>query len=208
MKDVKEMSKSAIADLELVNAIKSEDKRKSEKAFSLLFKKYHDTMLFHFRGLVKDEEDAKEIVLEAFVKVSSNIEKFNQDSAVFSTWLFRLTQNLFIDKLRKKKDDVVSLSDMATYDEDSHTFEFDFEDCDGTPESKILDSEKERRVNEVLSKMENQELAEMIKMRYFQGLSYEEISNVTGKPLGTIKAFIFRAKQFLKKDLKRAKLNF
>ena len=76
---MRELSKSALADLELVSAIKSEDKRTSDKAFTALYKKYHDSMLFHFRGLVKDEETAREIVLVAFQKVSENLEKFDNN---------------------------------------------------------------------------------------------------------------------------------
>jgi RNA polymerase sigma-70 factor (ECF subfamily) len=143
---MREISKSAATDLELVEAIKSEEGKKREAAFNALFKKYNDSMVFHFRGLVKnDEEVARELVLEAFMKVNTNIEKFNKETAVFSTWLFKLTQNLFIDRLRKKKEETISLSDMATYDEESHTIEFDIASEDGTPETeeKIKEDTKE-----------------------------------------------------------------
>jgi RNA polymerase sigma factor (sigma-70 family) len=203
---MKELSKSAMTDLELVKAIQSDDKFVSEKAFSKLFKKYHDSMLFHFKKYIKDEEVAKELILEAFTKVSTNLEKFDEETAVFSTWLFKLTQNLFIDRMRKKKEDVVHLADMANYDEESHAIEFEIECPDGTPESRMLDKERNKKINEIINAMENKELAKVVKMRFFEGMSYEEISKKTDKPLGTVKAFIFRAKAVLKKEFEKANI--
>jgi RNA polymerase sigma-70 factor (ECF subfamily) len=201
---MREISKSAATDLELVKAIKNENKAVSEKAFNELYKKYHDSMLFHFKGLVKDEEVAQELVMEAFMKVNVNLEKFNHETAVFSTWLFKLTQNLFIDRMRKKKEDVMYLSDMATYDEESRAIEYEIASTDSTPENKMLVSERNRKINEIINSMENKELSKVIKMRFFEGMSYEEISMETGKPLGTVKAFIFRAKIILRKEFENA----
>jgi RNA polymerase sigma factor (sigma-70 family) len=203
---MKELSKSAATDLELVKAIQSDDQFASERAFNKLFKKYHDSMLFHFKKYIKDEEVAKELILEAFTKVSTNLEKFDEETAVFSTWLFKLTQNLFIDRMRKKKEDVVHLADMANYDEESHAIEFEIECPDGTPESRMLDKERNKKINEIINAMENKELAKVVKMRFFEGMSYEEISKKTDKPLGTVKAFIFRAKAVLKEEFEKANI--
>ena len=71
---MKELSKSATKDLQLVNAIRSENKFESERAFSALFKKYHDSMLFHFKGLVGgDEELAREFIRK---ELSLLVDKF------------------------------------------------------------------------------------------------------------------------------------
>jgi len=201
---MKEMSKSAKADLELVEAIKAKTGRKSEEAFSAIYKKYHDSMLFHFRSLGRDEETAKELVLEAFVKMNNNLDKYNEEVSAFSTWLFKLTQHIFIDNLRKKKDDCLLISDLAITDDENHTVEFEVADADGTPEDKMLTVEKNRRINNIINAMENKELAEVIKMRFFGGMSYEEISQETGKPIGTVKAFLFRAKQILREEFVKA----
>ena len=203
----REISKSAAIDLELVEVIKGKDKKASEKAFNVLYKKYHDSMLFHFKGLIKDEEDAKELVLEAFMKMNTNLEKFNQETAVFSTWLFKLTQNLFIDRMRKKKEDIVPLSDLAFFDEEDYTIEYKIESKDGTPESALITAERNRKMNDIINTMDNKELSEVIKMRFFEGMSYEEISKATGKPLGTVKAFLHRAKDILKEEFVKANIS-
>jgi RNA polymerase sigma factor (sigma-70 family) len=198
---MKELSKSATKDLQLVNAIRGENRVESERAFSSLFNKYHDSMLFHFKGLVGgDEEIARELVSQAFIKVSSNIEKFNEESAVFSTWLFTMTKNLFIDNLRKKKESLVSITDLSSFDEESHIVEYDVISEDGNPEEKMLERERNKKMNEIISSMKNVELREVVKMRYFDGLSYEQISEQTARPIGTVKAFLFRSREILRDE--------
>lgn len=166
-------------------------------------------MLYHFKKLVKNnEDDAKELVLEAFEKMSLNIEKFNQETAVFSTWFFKLTQNIFIDRLRKKKEEVSCISDLAVYDNENNATEFEVEGKEFTPEEELLRSEKNKKILEVINTIENKELVDVIMMRYFDGMSYDEISKATEKPLGTVKAFLFRAKGILKEKFIENKIQF
>jgi RNA polymerase sigma-70 factor (ECF subfamily) len=201
-------SKSAATDLELVNAIKSEDRIKSDRAFNALFNKYHTTMVYHFRGLVKDEETANELVLEAFAKVSTKLGTFDKDASVFSTWLFKLTKNTFIDNLRKKKEEAISISDLATQSNDDNSpVEYDIASDEQTPEEKLMVKERDKKMAEIINKMKNAELREVIKMRFFDGMSYEEMSVATQRPLGTIKAFVFRAKEILKEDFQNAHIS-
>lgn len=194
----KELSESAKADLLLVTAIKE---TKSERAYSELFKKYHKAMEYHFKGFLKDEEDVKDLISEAFMKLTTNINKFDEETAVFSTWFFKMTENIFIDSLRKKKGDVVSLSDLATVDGENHSIEYSIASTDDTPEEDIIRKETCARIRKSLDSLKNPEIAEVIKMRYFDGMSYREIGAVTGKPEGTIKAFIFRGKAMLKEHI-------
>lgn len=203
---MKEISKSAEADLLLVETIRNKNKREAERAFNALFKKYHDSVLFHFRGLVKDEEDAKELVMMSFEKMNLNLEKYNKEQGVFSTWLFQLTKNVFIDTMRKKamekkRMDNVSLSDMASYGDESHVLEYDIKSNDETPESKILLLERNKRINEAIDTLKKQEFVDVIRLRFFEGLTYEEIAGITERPLSSIKVIIFRAKKALRKEL-------
>jgi RNA polymerase sigma-70 factor (ECF subfamily) len=204
----KEISKSAMADLELINAIKNKNTRAAEKAFSTLFKKYNNPLLFTFKGLIKDEEKARGLVLDAFIKINDNLEKFNENNAVFSTWLFKITQNLFIDCLRKKGENLVSLTDLASFDDESHIVEYGVPCKDGTPETKIISFERNQKIVEIIDSMENQDLATVIKLKYFEGHSYAKIAKITGKPEGTVKAFLYRAKQILKVEFERNNIDF
>ncbi len=190
------------ADLALVTKIRNaENDREVQRAFEKLFNKYHDSMLYRFSGLVRgDKEAAKEIILVAFEKASANIGKFNEDSAVFSTWLFKLTQNVFIDNLRKKKEKMSYVSDLATYDDENNAMEFEIPSEEGTPESKMITDERNLKIDEIINRIENKNLSDVVKMRFFEGMSYEKIAVITGKPVGTIKAYLFRAKDILKKE--------
>jgi RNA polymerase sigma factor (sigma-70 family) len=157
-------------------------------------------MVYHFRGLVKNEDSARELVIEAFEKVSSNIEKFNIETANFSTWLFRLTQNLFIDKLRKRKLDVVSLTELEYYDEENNTIEHKVCCPDETPESSLLTYERDLKMEKIINSLSNKMLAKIIKMRYYEELSYKEIAEQNDCSVGTVKTMLFRAKEVLKKE--------
>jgi len=200
------LSKSATTDLELVKVIKTAKERDVERAFNELFKKYHDSMLFHFRGFINDEEVAQELVNEAFVKVSKKISTYRPEDGVFSTWLFKMTKNLFIDRLRKKREEAISLSDLAISDGENNLIEYDLKSDDNTPEAEMLLDERNEMIGRIINSMNRPVLKKVIKLRYFEGMSYEEITNETGLPEGTVKAFLFRARQELKKKFKQANI--
>jgi len=197
------ISKSADTDLKLVAAIRTADEREKEKAFATLYKKYYDTMVFHFRSHIKNEELVKEIVLEAFEKMNENLEKFNEDAAAFSTWLFKLTNNLFIDRIRKKKreDGLTTVTDLTLCDNEGHESGYEMVDEDSNPEEKVIAFEKNKYVCKAIDSIDNKIFATVIKLKYFDGLSYEEIGEKIEKPLGTVKAYLFRAKAALKKEI-------
>jgi len=212
---MKEMSKSAIADLELVNVIRKSKGRESETAFTTLFNKYHSQVFNHFKDLLKDKEVAKELVLDAFIKVNLNIEKYDEESAAFSTWLFKITKNVFIDEMRRKKDETVLLTDINGFNvaddltEDSyfHTEHY-IADPTGTVETGIITSERNKQIDVVIDSMKNKRLSEVIKLRYFDNLSYKQIGEATNQSVPMVKALLHRAKALLKEDLKKANIKF
>lgn len=198
MKEVK-------TDLQLVNDIRGGNKIIAEKAYAALYKRYYKSIVFHLRRSLR-EDLASEIATEAFTKMALNIDKFNTDTAIFSTWLFKITQNLTIDKMRRKKDIAISLTDMTTEDDEDNSKSFIIPTSDFNPEEKVIISERNEKIKKIVDSMENKELAYLIELRFFQGMSYEQISEYTQKPIGTIKAFIFRAKQILKTEFEKSKV--
>jgi RNA polymerase sigma-70 factor (ECF subfamily) len=205
---VTEKSKSALLDLELINSIKNESTNSTRKAYNALFDKYYKPMLFHFKGMVNIEEDAVELTQEALIKMSTNIEKFNEEQSAFSTWLFSITKNVFIDFMRRKKEDVTSLSEIGTFNEDSEVVEFDIPCSSLTPEQTMLTKERNVVMMRIINNMEKKEYATLIKMRYFDELSYEEIAEKSNKPLGTVKGYLNRAKELLKKEFEKNCINY
>ena len=204
-KNNKVISKSAEEDLNLVELIKSDNKVKSEMAFSALYKKYFDSLVFHYRNLAKNEEIARELVLKSFLKVSENIDKFDKEKSVFSTWLFCLTSRIFIDFLKKKKENLTYITDLATVDPENDAIEYEIA-FTSTPESQIIVNERNKKMHEIIEKIKNREIIQILRLRYFEGLSYQEISLNTNRKLGTIKSFLFRAKQILKEEFENANI--
>ncbi len=203
-------SKSASTDLELVNVIKSSELKEADQAFNKLYKKYHDTVLFRFKGYLNDDETAQALVNEAFVKVSSKIATYNPENGAFSTWLFKMTKNLFIDRMRKKqsmknKGEEVSLSDLASEGEND-AIEYDIVSNTNTPDVALITKERDAKINDIVENLTNPKLKAVIKLRYFEGLTYEEIAQELNLPNGTVKAFLFRAKQELAEKFKEANI--
>lgn len=212
---MKEMSKSAMADLELVNVMRKSKGKESETAFEALFNKYHSQVFNHFKDLLKDKEVAKELVLDAFVKVNLNIEKYDEDSAAFSTWLFKITKNVFIDEMRRKKDETVLFSEINDFNvskdlaEDVYfPTEYSISDPNGTVETDIITSERNKQVDGIVNSMKNKRLSEVIKLKYYENLSYKQIGEATNQSVPMVKALLFRAKALLKEDLKKANIKF
>jgi RNA polymerase sigma-70 factor (ECF subfamily) len=204
------MKTNSQKDLELVEAIKSGNKAVADKAFGVLFNKYHPSILFHYKKLGNDDVLAEDLTMEAFEKMYEKIGKFNESEAAFSTWMFSLTKNLFIDMLRKRREEKVYLSEMSSCDEDGvvTTKEIASEDS-----NRHEDMEKEERnkrlmiiVNETFKK--KTQLRELIELRFFCDMSYEEMAEITGRPVGTIKAHLHRAKGMLLEACTKAKLSF
>jgi RNA polymerase sigma factor (sigma-70 family) len=202
--EVREISRSAKTDLELVRTIRTKSGIESQRAYSRLVNKYRNSMIFRFRGMVNNEDDAFELTQEAFAKMVANLEKFDETNAAFSTWLFKMTRNIFVDFLRKKREHVTSLSDLATYDDENNVTEFNISARDKTPDEIILTKERNLAMKNILNKMDKPELLKVIKMRYFDELSYEEIAEKTGKPLGTVKVYMKRAKESLRIEFSKA----
>jgi len=167
-----------------------------EGAFATLVRRYQRRLTAFLGQLVGDSELARELTQETFIRAWSALERFDSRYR-FSTWLFRIAHNLGIDQLRRRK-----LRTVALYRRDADGDEV---------EVVVPDSEKDP-----LGHWENQELARFIKgaieelrpeyrelvlLRHFGGLSYQDIAEFKNMPLGTVKNKLFRAHSVLRKAL-------
>jgi len=209
------MKRNIEEDLALVSTLRTATGRKKEVAFATLYKKYNKQLIFNFMPMVKmDEVAAEEIVLAAFMKMSDNLEKYNENGGAFSTWLYKLTQNLFIDKIRQQKCDVtVPISSLLVFneegnvDQDGFTNRLNMSSNEETPEKKVLVKERNKKIDVIINNLSNDIMKELIKMKYFENRSYEEMAQVLNIPLGSVKAHLFRAKEILKREFETANIN-
>ena len=113
----------------------------------------------------------------------------------FSTWLFKIASNNCIDHIRKKRINALSL-DAGYTNSDGETMEINIADGKLDPEETMEKMERVKKMREVVTKLKPR-YRELVELRYFKELSYEEISQELDIPLGTVKAQLFRAREFL-----------
>ena len=148
---------------------------------------------------IKNPDDAMDISQEVFIKIYKNLDKFD-GKASFSTWLYRITTNTCIDELRKRKGkETYSIDNDIENEEGSYKREF--VDNSPTPEEQTIIKESG---NEIIKAMENlsDEHRTIIILRDIEGLSYNEIADITGVSIGTVKSRISRARLSLKNIIK------
>ncbi len=146
--------------------------------------------------LVGDLELARELSQEAFVRAWSALERFNPQYR-FSTWLFRIAHNLGIDQLRRRRLQTVSLHRT---DSDGDEVEMVVTDHNKHPLGHLENSALSSELREVIDGL-RPEYRELVLLRHFGGLSYQEIADFKGMPLGTVKNKLFRAHSVLRKAL-------
>lgn len=196
----KEFSQKAKKDFLLVNQAKEGD----QKAFAELMKRYRKSVYHMILKMVKNTDDAEDLTIEAFAKAFKNLKKFNPDYT-FSTWLFRIATNNCIDFIRKKRLDTMSISSTYT-DDNGENVGIDIRDTNLDPQEEAIKHQKIEIVRNIVTKLPPKYQI-LVKLRYFQELSYEEISQELGAPLGTVKAQLHRARELLYDLVKNKKEN-
>ncbi len=148
-----------------------------------------------------NQEDAKDMCQEAFIRIFKSIEGFKEQSS-FSTWMYRIVTNVCLDEIRKKKKiETVSLD--GTYETENGQIHFETASDDDTPEEAYIRTEKKRIVLKSINEL-SEEYKTVIVLRDIQGFSYEEIANILCCSIGTVKSRINRGRNTLKDKLKTA----
>ena len=185
------LSEKAQKDYDLV--IRATQK-KDQQAFAELMDKYKDSIYYMLLKMVQNNDDAEDLTLEAFGKAFNRIHQYTPNFA-FSTWLFKIATNNCIDFLRKKKKNVLSI-DNRIANEDGDDFMFEIKSEGLTPEQIAMNDQKIQLMRRYVKKLKPRYKI-LVEMRYFKEMSYEEISDELKLPLGTVKAQLFRAREFL-----------
>ncbi|HLU90153.1 MAG TPA: sigma-70 family RNA polymerase sigma factor [Cyclobacteriaceae bacterium] len=184
-------SDKAIEDFELIDrAVKEKD----QQAYATLMKRYKKAVYFMILKMIRDADDAEDLTMEAFAKAFRNLHKFKKDYT-FSTWLFRIATNNAIDFIRKKKLKTMSLNNTLT-DDGGNAVNIDIEDDENNPQDEFIRSQRVEMVRIFVDKLPAK-YRKLVKLRYFDELSYEEIAQELDKPLGTVKAQLHRSRELL-----------
>ena len=191
-------SKKAQEDLQLVALAQKGD----QNAYSKLLERYRESVYFTMLKMVKNNDDAEDLTIEAFGKAFNRIHQYSPNFA-FSTWLFKIASNNCIDFIRKKRIKVTSM-DTGRTNQDGEIVYIDASADVLDPAESMMQKQKVNAMREVVSKLKPR-YRELIELRYFQELSYEEIAEELDLPLGTVKAQLFRARDFLSNMMESTK---
>jgi RNA polymerase sigma-70 factor (ECF subfamily) len=167
-----------------------------EGAFGTLVQRYQRRLTAFLSQLVGDIELARELSQEAFVRAWSALERFNPKYR-FSTWLFRIAHNLGIDQLRRRR---LQTTPLYRTDSEGGEVEVVVPDLDKDPLGHLENRALASELREVIEGL-RPEYRELVLLRHFGGLSYQEIADFTAMPLGTVKNKLFRAHSVLRKAL-------
>ena len=149
--------------------------------------------------MVNNKDDAEDLTIEAFGKAFNSLKQYTPNYA-FSTWLFKIASNNCIDFLRKKKKKIMSI-DNSIENKDGDEIAIELKSDARTPEQETIRDQKIEVMRSYVKKLKPR-YETLVEMRYFKEMSYEEISTELGLPLGTVKAQLFRAREFLYKLMK------
>jgi RNA polymerase sigma factor (sigma-70 family) len=181
-------------------------KKKDRKAYAKLMDNYKDALYFMLLKMTNNADDAEDLTIEAFGKAFKRLNQYTPDYA-FSTWLFKIATNNCIDFIRKKKKSVL------VYDSPYHEDDYEEEDIttsiksqDLNPEEKLIREQKLQSLRDIVDKLKPR-YRQLVELRYFKEYSYEEIADEMKLPLGTVKAQLFRAREFLLEVIKDSRMS-
>ncbi|NBR13054.1 MAG: sigma-70 family RNA polymerase sigma factor [Flavobacteriales bacterium] len=184
------LSDKAKLDLKLVELAKAG----KQSAYAELMDRYRDSIYFMMLKMVKNPDDADDLTIEAFGKAFSRLDQYSPSFA-FSTWLFKIASNNSIDFIRKKRIQVTSI-DAGYMTDDGERMHVDAKSSTMNPEETIMQGQRVTHMRLLVSKLKPK-YRELVEKRYFEEMSYEEIAEEMNLPLGTVKAQLFRARDFL-----------
>ncbi len=189
------LSEKAQVDYKLVQlAVKGD-----QKSYAELMSRYKDSIYFMLLKLVNTRDDADDLTIEAFGKAFKNLHQYTPDFA-FSTWLFKIATNNCIDFIRRKRKFTFSI-DKSMENDSGQEMQFEIKSPMLDPEENMIKKQKAILMRDVVDKLKPR-YKRLVELRYFQERSYEEIADELKLPLGTVKAQLFRAREFLYQILK------
>ncbi len=172
-----------------------------EAAFRELVRRYERPVFSLVFRMVRDSAAAEDLAQDTFIKVLNHVDKYRPEFK-FSSWLFKIANNVAIDHLRRRQLDTISMdgSPNAATAADVEATSFDIADKSESAldimEAKELGSAIERAIGSL-----RPEYRSCIMLRHVEGRSYEEIAATLDLPLGTVKTYIHRARHQLREAL-------
>ena len=181
--------------MEIEEAIKKA-KMNDQAAFNFLLDTFWNDVYGFQLKRTENENDAEDITIQTFSKAFDRIAIYD-DSYVFKTWLITISKNIHIDLIRKRKSSISTASNSSA----EEGF-YDIVDESPSPEDKLIKEQNLAKLLRDIKKLKPH-YQEIINLRYFQELSYNEISEQLNEPINNVKVKLLRAKKLLSEIIKK-----
>ncbi len=191
------MDQASLDDRELVALAR----RGRESAFRELLSRYERPVFSLVFRMIRDRSEAEDLAQEAFVRAFNAIDSYDPRYK-FSSWIFKIANNLTIDHLRKRRLEVVSIhgSPHAVTPEEQSQTQLTVQAPGETPDQYVENKELGGAIERAIASL-RPEYRTAVLLRHVEGYSYEEIAQIMDVPLGTVKTYIHRARGELKETL-------
>jgi RNA polymerase sigma-70 factor (ECF subfamily) len=181
-------------DLDIIRRVQQGDK----SAFDLLVLKYQHKLANLVTPYVRDSDEVLDVVQETFIKAYKALPRFRGDSA-FYTWLYRIAvntaKNYLTAQSRRPPRSDIDVQDAEYYEGTSSLKD------NATPEAILMKREIKATIEKVISDLP-EDLKVAITLREYEGMSYDEISEIMDCPVGTVRSRIFRAREAIDSEIK------
>lgn len=172
------------------------------EAFDILVSRYHDPLTNYIYRFLGDIKECEDLLQETFLRVYRNRHSYRR-IAKFSTWLYTIAGNLARSEYRKRKRR--RLQSLQSVNRDDEEYEIEIPDETFSPDDHAESIIQDRHIQEALMQIP-EEFREVVVLRDVQQLAYDEIAEITGLPMGTVKSRINRGRTKLQGILKEVYL--
>lgn len=202
-KDTKEL-KDKDALVEAVNKAK----QGSAEGFEYLFNRFYKDKLFVVNCILHNEQDAEDVMQDAYMKMMRNINELNNPVA-FPAWFGKIVNNTAIDLFRKRKNisqKSIVFSELESENDDGEEVALQFEDESTVfqPEIQFTDAERKAIINDMLGCLKEEQRS-CIVLRFVEGLSEKQVAEILCCPVGTVKTWVYNAKKALARQAEELK---
>jgi RNA polymerase sigma-70 factor (ECF subfamily) len=173
-----------VSDIEIINRCLSGD----VNAFETLIERYKKAIYNTAFRMMGNREEAEDVSQEAFIRMYNSLSRYNPEYK-FITWALKITTNLCLDSLRKRKAETVPIDEG-----------FEIKDGKDTPEEEYIRQENQKLVQDAIRSLPDK-YREFLILFHNRNLSYQEIMDITGESLTIVKNRLYRARQMLKEEL-------
>lgn len=175
-----------------------------QRAYADLMRFYKEPVYMMLLRMTHNPTDADDLTIETFGKAFCQLHTYTPTNT-FATWLFAIASNSGIDYIRRRRLEMVSLNAMSVRGDDD-AFEYPLPSEDANPEEALIATQRGELLREVVGQLKPR-YRTIVRMRYFEELSYDEIAEKLKIPLGTVKIQLRRARMLLAQILQSHKYN-